>query len=271
MAASRTEEAHYVMQQLDEQDFVRGRLFDSQKSTWRRYALLTVGEESLFKLLRFELVTMLFGYVPGALGLLLRKWFFPGLFKHCGRGVTFGRSLTLRNLQNVSLGEGVVIDDYAVIDGRGAADGGVTIGAHTILGRGCVVHSKVGPIDIGSDCNIGSNSAIVSFGGIEIAREVQIAGGCMVSGGRFRLERDGAGKVGLSRHTIGPVRIGEACFIGAHAAVMDGVTVGRYCVLGTGAVLTADLPENSVYMARIGMVLGKSLPDEQQEMEEDEE
>ena len=78
-----------------------------------RYRALTAGEAGWGYLLRFELCMLLFRNVPGALGLILRKIFFPGLFGACGRGVLFGTGLTLRNPRAIRLGDKVVIDDKA--------------------------------------------------------------------------------------------------------------------------------------------------------------
>ena len=62
------------MQQLDEQEYIRSKLFASDTSMVRRYAALVVGPDtSWWQLIRYELITMLLGGLPGALGLALRK------------------------------------------------------------------------------------------------------------------------------------------------------------------------------------------------------
>ena len=114
------------MQKLDEQDYIRSKLFGSNVSVIRRYADLVVGPEaSWWQLLRYEMITMLFGGLPGALGLALRKLFYPRLFRRCGRGVVFGRDLVIRNGHRIALGDNVIIDDACVIDGRGAGPTGI--------------------------------------------------------------------------------------------------------------------------------------------------
>jgi acetyltransferase-like isoleucine patch superfamily enzyme len=40
--------------------------------------------------------------------------------------------------------------------------------------------------------------------------------------------------------------IGKCCFIGAQAIIMAGVRVGDHCIVGSGAVVTKDVPPNSI-------------------------
>ena len=66
------------MQQLDEDDYLRSKLFAGDRSAIRRYADLVVGADASYaRLARYELVTTLAGRVSGALGLALRKVLTP--------------------------------------------------------------------------------------------------------------------------------------------------------------------------------------------------
>lgn len=42
------------------------------------------------------------------------------------------------------------------------------------------------------------------------------------------------------------VSIGKDCWIGGHATVLPGVIIGDRCVVGAGAVVTRDVPDDSV-------------------------
>ena len=251
-----------TLQQLDEQDYLRSKLFSSNSSVVRRYADLVVGPEaSLWRLARYELVTMLFGRISGALGLALRKIFYPSLFRRCGRGVVFGRDLVIRNPQLISLGDDVILDDDCVLDGRGAGPSGLEIGDRTILGRGVSVQAKIGPIRIGSDSDIGMHSVIHSQGGVDIGAAVVLGGGCKLSGGVFQTVRSSAGAGGemsareQTRWTKGPIRIGDRCLIGFGCLFLDGVEIGEGAVIGAGSVMTASVPAWSVAAGVPGRVL----------------
>lgn len=49
-----------------------------------------------------------------------------------------------------------------------------------------------------------------------------------------------------------PVHIGNHCWVGANSAILPGVKItGEYVVIGAGAVVTKDITESKVVMARI--------------------
>lgn len=43
-----------------------------------------------------------------------------------------------------------------------------------------------------------------------------------------------------------PIKVGNNCWFGANVSVMPGVTIGNGCVIAAGAVVTHDIPENSL-------------------------
>jgi acetyltransferase-like isoleucine patch superfamily enzyme len=252
--------------QIAEQYYIRDQLLAGRKSAARRYADLVVGEGASYgQLLKYELVTSLFGGLPGALGLALRQLFYPRLFKKVGQGVVFGRHIVIRNARNVTLGDQVIVDDLCVIDGRGAGPEGVVIGDRVIVNRGTTIQAKIGPIHIGDDCDIGGGSTVHSQGGVEIGRAVVIGGGAKISGGAFQIQRKtaeaGSGpSLGMAareqtRWTSGPVRIGDKCLIGMGTMVLDGVEIGEGAVIGAGTVMTRSVPAYSVVAGVPGRVL----------------
>ena len=235
-------------QTLDADLFIRQKLFGSKKSSLATYRELVLGENAgLLSLWRYELVTTLFGPVPGALGLLLRRLFYRRLLGRVGRGVVIGRSVVIRHPGRVHLGKRVVIDDYCLIDARGAGPEGIVIGDDVILNRGSTIQAKAGAIRIGSGTNVGAGSVIVSMGGVEIGQMVGIGGGCYISGGAFRVEAaDPDNARDQQKYTTGPIRIDDKCWLGMRAIVLDGVHMGRGAILGAGSLLKMDLPCYSV-------------------------
>ncbi len=240
------------------------------KSRVRRYADLVVGEGASYgQLLKYELITGVFSGLPGALGLGLRQLAYPRLFKRIGKGVVFGRHVVIRNAQNISLGDGVIIDDGCVLDGRGAGSEGVVIGDRVIVNRGTTIQAKIGPIEIGDDCDIGAGSTVHSQGGIAIGGAVVIGGGTKISGGAFQTDRSAAAtdhastdaaRVGMlareqTRWTSGPIRIGDKCLIGMGTIILDGVEIGEGSVIGAGTVMTKSVPAHSVVAGVPGRVL----------------
>ena len=247
-------------QPLDEADFVREKLHGGGKSALRRYRDLVVGEGSGWPaLLRYELITILFGLLPGAPGLFLRRIFYPFLFGRVGRKVIFGRSLTIRCARNIELGDRVVLDDYTLLDGRGADTEKLILGDRVIVNRGCSIRSKVGPLHIGADCTVGAQTMLSAQGGLHIGDWVSFAGGCKVGGGIFEPKpADDDSMPPFRRVTKGAIRIGDFCVIASNAIVLDGARIGRGCMIGAGAVVMQDVPDDATYSARPGLVLKRS-------------
>ena len=212
-----------------------------------KYRALVYGDQSIGNIIKAELLTMLTGNLPGALGLILRKWFYPGFFKQCGQGVIFGRNLTLRHAHKISLGHHVIIDDNVVLDAKGDANRGITIGAGAYIGRNTIIYCKCGDIEIGDSVNISSNCQIFSSNRVVIGQNTVIAAFTYIlSGGMYDYRDPTPFAQQSGMNTRGPTQIGPNCWIGAHAVIVDGVQIGEHVVIGAGAVVTNDVPSNNL-------------------------
>jgi acetyltransferase-like isoleucine patch superfamily enzyme/acyl carrier protein len=242
---------------LQDRHYIRQKLYSGKKSTLQRYAELVVGRMSIWRLLKYELLTCLLGPVPGALGLVLRKLFYPRLFRTIGRGVIFGRNVIIRNPDRIVLGNRVVIDDYVVLDGRGGdGDEGVRIGDEVIINRGAVIQAKVGSMCIGSHCDVGADATVISQGANVIEDMVSIAGGCKIGGGLIQIQNENPQHNGVDpndfaargqvRISKGTVRIGTKTVLGENVTVLDGAVIGSECVVGAGAVIRGNIPDSCV-------------------------
>ena len=158
----------------------------SSESLWKRYAKLTVGKASIPALIKYEFLTFFFGNLGGALGLFLRKRFYPSLFGSFGRGVMIGRNVTLRHPHKIHLSDNVIIDDNCVLDAKGEDNEGVFLGKDTFIGRNTIIYTKGGDISIGDNVNIGVNCDIYSKNLVTIGKNTMIAAYCYVmSGGQY--------------------------------------------------------------------------------------
>jgi acetyltransferase-like isoleucine patch superfamily enzyme len=234
------------MRTIAKDETIRARLARARSSPLQAYQELTVGDGGLLRLLGYEALTGLLGPLPGALGLLLRRHGYRGLFAAAGRGLVLGRNVVLRHPGRMALGDDVVVDDMAVLDARGAPPGGFSLGDGVLVNRNCIVQSKGGPLTIGARTSIGANSVIVSVSGIEIGRAVLTAGGCYLSGGSYPVDDPSRPVMDNDVHSKGPIRIGDGAWIGTAAVILDGITVGRDAVVGAGAVVTRDVPERAI-------------------------
>jgi acetyltransferase-like isoleucine patch superfamily enzyme len=230
-------------------------LSNGRRSPHKTYQALFVGSESVIDFVKYEVLTFLLTYLPGAAGLFFRKVFYPSLFGKIGQGVAFGSGITLRCPRKIVLGENVFIDNNAVLDAKGSEShidfgNSVLVGRNTILscasskialgddvsiGPHCHLRAGLCPIQIGSHVTVGSHSAIVSgnpgYTRLDIPMKIQIGS------------------------TEG-ITIGDDVWIGVGVRITDGVSVGSGCVIGAGAVVLENIPDYAIAAGVPAKVIG---------------
>lgn len=128
----------------------------------------------------------------------------------------------------------------------------VAVGANVDIGR----HAWLNAVDDRGDgqptLRIGNGTYIGRFAHINAWRNVMIGENVLIADRVFisdsshdfsslnvpiRLQKD---------VFIGPVVLGDGCWIGIGAVIMPGVTIGRNAVVGANAVVTHDVPDFAV-------------------------
>jgi len=212
-------------------------------SAWRRYQNVMVGTRSLRRMLFYEFC-MLLTPMPGALGLLLRKLFWPRLFGACGRRVQFGAGIVLRHPHRIHLGERVVISEGCVLDGRNeSSDQAIVLGDDVILAPYATLQSKAASLHIGSRCGIGTQTIIIAGDGNDVIIDGDLAIGprCTVGGGTYNTDRFDLPIWRQGVKTDRPVHLESDLLLGTGVTVLSGVRIGRGSVIGAGAVVTRDV------------------------------
>ena len=220
-------------------------LFDARLGARAKYQRLVVGRDGLGALLKYELVNLVAQWVPGALGLALRKRCYPWLLGACGRGVVFGQHVTLRHPHRIRIGDHVVIDDHCLLDAKGEGHDGITIGTGVFIGRNTILSCKSGDIAIGDGANIGFNCEIFSASQVTLGASVLMAAYCYVVGGDHDFS-DASRSVLEQTRTSAGVTIDAGAWMGAGAKILDGVTIGENAVIGAGAVVRDAVPARAV-------------------------
>ena len=204
-----------------------------------------MGSRSWTRLLVYEGVVLVASWLPGALGLVLRRLLYPLVLGTVGRGVVFGHGVVLRHPHKIRIGDGVVVDDLVVLDAKGSDNQGITVGDGVFLGRGTILSCKNGDIVLGDRVNIGFHSEIFSGSKVVVGKDGLFAAYTYVVGGGHEFERTDLAVIAQPRSSTG-IAIGDNVWLGAGAKVMDGVRIGASVVVGAGAVVTNDLPDGSV-------------------------
>lgn len=138
-------------------------------------------------------------------------------------------------------------DDYKHIQ----IGNNTSIGAHTILGCWNKYQDQIfnPQIIIGNNCTIGEYCQITA------THLIQIGDGILT--GRYVYIGDNAhGGLSNEESTIPPVKrklvskggvcIGKNVWIGDRVSILGGVTIGDNVIIGAGAVVTHNIPSNSL-------------------------
>lgn len=158
------------------------------------------------------------------------KWFVNPFLHKKGKGTTVCRRTRMDVLpfNQFSLGSYSTIEDFATIN-NGVGD--VFIGEHTRIGIGNVV---IGPAHIGNNIIFAQN--IVMSGLNHIYEDIDVP-----------IHRQDV--------TTKLITIEDDCWIGANVVITAGVTIGKHSVIAAGAVVTKDIPENSIAVGNPARVL----------------
>lgn len=220
-------------------------LFDSSRTSRQKYVALVVGRPGLAALLQYELIVTLTQSCPGALGLGLRKTFYPLLLGSCGRNVIFGQNVVLRHPHKIHIGNDVVVDDNCLLDAKGESNRGIRIGDGVFIGRNTILSCKNGDIELGDHANVGFNCELFSASRVTIGSSALLAAYTYVIGGDHDFSDPSKSVLDQTRTSAG-VTIGPGAWMGAGAKILDGVTIGHHAVVGAGAVVRADVPAHAV-------------------------
>lgn len=213
----------------------------------KRYLEIVIGRASILSLMKYEFITSIFGPMPGAIGLLMRRYLFRQLLGHTGNNITFGRNITIRHPKKISIGNNSVIDDYSILDAKGEEGKNICIGDNVILGRNATLSCKGGKISIGNNTNLGINTAIYSGSAVSIGNNVLFAASCYIFGdGAHRSDRTDIPIIQQGQELSKGITIEDGAWLGAGVKILDGVTIGRDSIIGAGAVVTSSIPPYSI-------------------------
>ena len=134
--------------------------------------------------------------------------------------VVLGR-VTVYGTGQVHFGRDILLYPDLHLETQGSAS--IVIGDGVVISRGVNLVAMEG-IFIGAGCMIGENTSIRDANHIrEIGKSLRDAG-----------------------HKAGAITIGCEVWIGRGAAILAGVTIGDHATIGANAVVTRDVPANTV-------------------------
>jgi len=233
----------------NQQAKLQDQLQDQSLSAFERYKLLAVGSSSIWYLIKYELIMMFVAPLPGALGFVLRKWLFPCILGSVGKGVIFGRGITIRHGLKVHIGNKATIDDYVVLDAKGDSNQGIRVGDATIISRNTVLSCKGADITIGSECTLGINSIVHAREGSPVLVKDHVLCGAycyLIGGGPFVTDELDTPFKQQGMTSKGGVLIEQNVWLGSGVHVMDGVTIATGSIVGSHAMVNKDIDAYSI-------------------------
>jgi len=136
----------------------------------------------------------------------------------------------------VRLGRNVVIHHPDLVNLYGCQVGDDTkIGAFVEIQKNAT---------IGARCKVSSHTFICE--GVEIEDEVFVGHGVMFINDQYPRATSGGALQTEADWKVVPTRVRRGASIGSGAVIMCGVTIGERAMVGAGAVVTRDVPSDTV-------------------------
>ena len=194
-----------------------------------------------------QLMLNALGWIPTAAGIGVRALAYRLIMRLDGVPA-IESGVRIAYASNVRLGRGVYLDQGVYLH---ALPGGITIGDGTFIMHHSMLHVfnfrnlPRAAITIGANCFIGEFNVVRGQGGVHIGDSVYT--GPLVQIVAVNHVYDDPGRpIREQGITARGIVIEDDVWIGAGAAVLDGVTIGRGSVIGAGAVVADDIPPYSI-------------------------
>ena len=147
---------------------------------------------------------------------------------------------------DVKLGKNVKIYNFVNLYG-------CEIGDDTRIGAFVEIQKNV---KVGKRCKIQSHTFICE--GVTIEDEVMISHGVMFINDRDPRAANPDGSLQTEQDwTVVPTIVQKKASIGSHATIMCGITIGEGALVGAGAVVTKDVPANTIVVGNPAIILRK--------------
>ena len=183
-------------------------------------------------------------------GLMVLRGIYHKLLFKKSTGILFvGKKVKIRAHNCIIIDSGATIKDGCFINGL--CKNGVQIGKNFSLGRNSIIECTGVIRDLGESLMIGDNVGIAANAFIAVRGNVSI-GNDTIFGPSVKLFSENHNfsdletPIYLQGATKKGIRIGEDCWIGAGATILDGVKIGNKAIVAAGAVVTKDVPDYAI-------------------------
>ncbi|HLC71146.1 MAG TPA: acyltransferase [Candidatus Nanoarchaeia archaeon] len=129
---------------------------------------------------------------------------------------------------------------------------------NTIIGNNCILGKNVyidKEVKIGSQCKIQNNSSL--YRGVIIQDQVFIGPHCVLMNDKIPRATTIQGDLKTDLDwQVDKTIVKTGASLGAHVAVLPGITIGSYALIGTGSVVTKNIPDYALAFGSPAKVVG---------------
>lgn len=185
-------------------------------------------------------------FLPGGVGVRLRRFIYKRRFRSLGRNVTIGVGVVIHGHERISIGDDVVIDPYAILE-TGPLPSGYVIHKENSFFLG-----RVGDLSVGSNVHICQGAIVMGYGGVAIGDRCTVGAYAKIYS-LSNLPCDPREPEVV--HSImpysqapflaGPVVLSDNVWVAVNTMLMPGVVIGRDSFAAANSVLVSSFMPNS--------------------------
>lgn len=193
--------------------------------------------------------SVIFGLVLKKITMIIRGLVNKPFFKKAKGTLFIGKKCDIRCKKKIEFLGSATIEDYTKIDAL--SKGGVKIGNNFSIGRNSIIECtgvlrKLGEtLEIGENVGIAANAFIAVRGNVKIGSNTIFGPGVSIHAENHNFS-DLEKPIRLQGATRKGITIGEDCWIGSKAVILDGVNIGNHVIVAAGAVVNKDIPDYSI-------------------------
>ncbi len=134
----------------------------------------------------------------------------------------------------------------------------ITIGDDFFAGRDFRLHCQSSAsLQIGDNCAMMDRCFISAANKIMIGKKVLMGSDVMISDNDHGIDARDARSYGEQPITRSEVIIGDECWIGEKACILQGVHIGKRSIIGAGSIVTHDIPEYCIAAGNPARIIKK--------------
>lgn len=182
--------------------------------------------------------------------MMLIRGMFNKLFFKKSKGILFiGKRVKIKCKKKITFNGSATIEDGCFINAL--SKDGIKVGGNFSLGRNSMIECtgvirELGEeLVIGKNVGIAANAFIAMRGKVEIGDNTIFGPGVSIHAENHNFE-DLETPIRLQGATRRGVHIGQDCWIGSKAIILDGVHIGNHVIVAAGAVVNKDVPDYAI-------------------------